>query len=175
MKTKIDKFYEDLYKLDDYRQQFTNYVHLEFQSLCRLRSYIFYRNKFNINDLANQLLLFPMKYLQIVINDYDECYFPIKKYSEFNNYSFKINYNNNFIRIQINNIIGKLFKNISNVSINSFRGSGEGTFLEMKIDEAFRDEKMKIFGINDLECRYLFTLVQCYFSTKIIIIYLWMI
>ena len=160
MKTKIDKFYEDLYKLDDYRQQFTNYVHLEFQSLCRLRSYIFYQNKFNINDLANQLLLFPMKYLQIVINDYDECYFPIKKYSEFNNYSFKINYNNNFIRIQINNIIGKLFKNISNVSINSFRGSGEGTFLEMKIDEAFRDEKMKIFGINDLECRYLFTLVQ---------------
>ena len=94
MKLKIQNFYDDLYKIHDNNTQYSNYIHMEFQSLCKLRNYIFYEKKFIMNDLAQQLLLFPMKYLQIVINDYDEFSFPQKAMDL--NYSFKIEYNINF-------------------------------------------------------------------------------
>ena len=95
MKLKIQNFYDDLYKQYDNNIQYSNYIHMEFQSLCKLRNYIFYDKKFIINDLAQQLLLFPMKYLQIVINDYDEFSFPQKAMDL--NYSFKIEYNNKLV------------------------------------------------------------------------------
>ena len=163
MKGKINNFYEMLFnKLDDnhYKGKFTNYFHLEFQTLCKLRSYIFYKKKFNIFDLAYDLLYFPMKYLKIQINDYDEPCFPMQNMEL--NYSFKIEYNNNFIRIQINKIIEELFKTITDVSIGSFRGSAEGAFLELKVNETFRKKSSNILGIDflDLECRYLFSLVS---------------
>ena len=158
MKLKIQNFYDDLYKQYDNNIQYSNYIHMEFQSLCKLRNYIFYDKKFIINDLAQQLLLFPMKYLQIVINDYDESSFPQKAMEL--NYSFKIEYNNNFTRILINRIIEELFKNITKVSINSFKGSAEGSFLELKIDELFRNNSSHIFDLKELECRYLFSLVS---------------
>ena len=159
---KINNFYEILFnKLgDNHKGKFTNYFHLEFQILCKLRSYIFYEKKFNIFDLAYELLFFPMKYLRIQINDYDEPYFPMRKMDL--NYSFKIEYINNFIRIQINKIIEELFKTIIDVSIDSFRGSAEGTFLELKINETFRKKSSNLLGIDflDLEYRYLFSLVS---------------
>ena len=99
-----------------------------------------------------------MKYLHITINNYDESFFPLKKMNY--NLSFKIEYNNNFIRIQINKIIDEIFKGINNVSINAFKGSGEGTFLELKVDEIIRSNSLKTLGIQDLECRYLFSLVS---------------
>lgn len=76
------------------------------------------------------------------------------------NYSFKLEYNNNFIRIQINKIIEELFKNITKISINSFKGSAEGSFLELRIDELFRNNSSYIFDLTELECRYLFSLVS---------------
>ena len=158
MKSKIDNFYEDLYKKNFQNLQYSNYIHMEFQSLCKLRNYIFYDKKFIMYDLAQQLLLFPMKYLQIVINDYDEFSFPQKRMAL--NYSFKLEYNNNFTRILINRIIGELFKNINKVSINSLKGSAEGSFLELKIDELFRNNSSHVFDLKELECRYLFSLVS---------------
>ena len=132
-------------------------IHLEFQSLCLLRNYIFYEKKFNIQELSNKLLIFPMKYLNIVINNYDESYFPISK-MDFS-YSFKLEYNNNFIRIQINRIIDEIFKGVTSLPINSFKGSGEGCFLELKVNEYFREKSSQKLGINGLECRALFSLV----------------
>ena len=158
MKSKINNFYEDLFIKIDNNSEYTNYVHMEFQSLCKLRNYIFYEKKFIMSDLAQQLLLFPMKYLQIVINDYNEFSFPLKTMDL--NYSFKLEYNNDFTRILINRIIEEIFKNATKVSMNSFKGSAEGTFLELKIDEYFRNNSSHIFNLKDLECRYLFSLVS---------------
>ena len=158
MKNKISNFYEDLYNKNYINTQFSNYIHMEFQSLCKLRNYIFYEKKFIMSDLAQQLLIFPMKYLQIVINDYDDSSFPQKDMGL--NYSFKLEFNNNFTRILINRIIDELFKNITKVSINSFKGSAEGSFLELKIDELFRNNSSHIFDLSNLECRYLFSLVS---------------
>ena len=157
MEDNLKNFFESLYR-KYYEDKFTNYLILEFQSLCKLRSFIFYEKKFNIKDLADELLIFPMKYLKILINDYDEYSFPLKKMDL--NFSFKLEYNNNFIRIIINRLIDHIFKGINNVSINSFKGSGEGSFLELKVDENFRDNSKKIFGLIGYECRYLFSLVS---------------
>ena len=156
MKAKIGTFYETLFKTNNKDSQYSNYIHMEFQSLCKLRNYIFYEKKFIISDLAQQLLHFPMKYLQIVINDYDKSYFPQDAMEL--NYSFKLEYNNDFTRIIINRIIEELYNNITNIKINSFRGSAEGTYLEIKIDELFR--KNCAFDLNNLESRYLFSLVS---------------
>ena len=158
MKSKIDYFYEDLFKKNDKNSEYSNYVHMEFQSLCMLRNYIFYEKKFIMSDLAQQLLLFPMKYLQIVINDYDAFSFPLRTMDL--NYSFKLEYNNNFTRILINRIIEEIFKNTTKVCMNSFKGSAESTFLELKIDELFRNNSSHVFDLKDLECRYLFSLVS---------------
>ena len=158
MKLKITNFYETLFKANNKDNQYSNYIHMEFQSLCKLRNYIFYEKKFIMNDLAQQLILFPMKYLHIVINDYDKSFFPQNTMGL--NYSFKLEYNNDFTRILINRIIKELYKNITNVSINSFRGSAEGSFLEIKIDELFRSNSSLVFDLSDLECRYLFSLVS---------------
>lgn len=155
MKSKIKAFYEELYKTNNKDKQYSNYVHMEFQSLCKLRNFIFYEKKFLITDLAQQLLLFPMKYLQIIINDYDKPYFPLD--TVHSNYSFKLEYNNDFTRIMINRIINELYKDITNITINSFKGSAEGTYLEIKIDDLFR--KKCAFDLNDIESRYLFSLV----------------
>ena len=111
-----------------------------------------------MNDLAKELLIFPMKYLNIIINDYDEFSFPQKNMNI--NYSFKIEYNNNFTRIQINRIIEELFESMTKVSINIFKGSAEGSFLELKIDKLFRNNSSHIFNLTDLECRYLFSLIS---------------
>ena len=62
-----------------------------------------------------------------------------------NNYSYKLEYNNNFIRIQINIIIEEVFKGFMNVSLFSFKGAAEGTFLELKIDEIFRSNSSFFF------------------------------
>ena len=161
MKLKINNFYEDLYNKnykDNKDNNYSNYIHMEFQSLCKLRNFIFYEKKFIMSDLAQQLLIFPMKYLQIAINDYKDSFFPLKEMGL--NFSFKLEYNNNFTRILINRIIDDLFKNITKVSINSFKGSAEGTFLELKIDELFRNNSSQIFDLINLECRYLFSLVS---------------
>ena len=155
MNSKIAVFYEELFKTNNKDKQYSNYVHMEFQSLCKLRNFIFYEKKFLITDLAQQLLLFPMKYLQIIINDYDKPYFPLDTVQS--NYSFKLEYNSDFTRIIINRIINELYKNITNVSINSFKGSAEGTYLELKIDDLFR--KKCAFDLNNIESRYLFSLV----------------
>lgn len=157
MKLKIHKFYEEIFKIHNKDKLYSNEKHMEFQSLCKLRSYIFYNNKFIMNDLAKELLIFPMKYLKIVINDYDEFSFPQINMNI--NYSFKIEYNNNFTRIQINRIIEELFKSMTKVSMNAFKGSAEGSFLELKIDELFRNNSSHIFNLTDLEFRYLFSLI----------------
>ena len=157
MRDNLTKFYESLCR-KYYEDKISNYMLFEFQSLCKLRSYIFYEKKFNINQMADELLIFPMKYLRILINNYDEYYFPLKK-MEFN-FSFKLEYNNNFIRIIINRAIDEIFKGINDVSINSFKGSGQGSFLELKVDETFRDNSSNVLGLKDMECRYLFSLVS---------------
>lgn len=97
MENKINHFYELLYQ-KYYKDQFSNYIQLEFQSLCNLRSYIFYEKKFNIYELTDKLLIFPMKYLQILINDYDESSFPLTKMDW--NFTFKLEYNNIFLEFK---------------------------------------------------------------------------
>lgn len=160
MKKKIQQFYEILSNQKN-NNEIIDYLQLEFQTLCKLRSYIFYEKKFTLYNLSHQLLLFPMKYLHIIINNYDEHYFPLKNMN--NNYSYKLEYNNNFIRIQINRIIEEIFKGFMNVSVFSFKGAAEGTFLELKIDEIFRNNSSSSsqpFGLSEIECRYLFSLVS---------------
>ena len=158
MENKIHCFYEKLYRNNFKNNEYNDYYILEFQALCKLRSYIFYDKKFNIYNLADELLIFPMKYLHININNYDQSFFPLKQIK--NNISFKLEYNNNFVRVQINRIIENIYKGIINVSINVFKGSAKGTFFEMKIDEIFRSKSRNILGISNLECRYLFSLVS---------------
>ena len=160
MKKNITQFYESFYienknKID---KQYINSTHLQFQSLCKLRNYIFYDKKFIIKDLAQQLLIFPMKYLQIVVNDYDGFSFPQKGMQL--DYSFKLEYSNNFVRIIINKMIEEVFKSITSVGINSLNGSAEGIFLEIKINELFRNTHSHPFNLEELECRYLFSLVS---------------
>ena len=162
MRKKIRFFYEFLFNSNNmnnaYQKEYNNSLHLEFQSLCKLRSYIFYEKKFPLDDLAKQLVIFPMKYLRIVINNYDKNFFPLMKDSK--NRSFKIEYDNYFSFIQINRIIQEIYKNIADIKITSFQGSAEGTYLELKVDEYFRNHKKPIFGLNDIKCRYLFSLVS---------------
>ena len=66
MKDNLSKFYDKLHT-KYYKEKFIHSSLLEFQSLCNLRNYVFYEENFNINDLAEKLLIFPMKYLNIVI------------------------------------------------------------------------------------------------------------
>ena len=171
MANKIKTFYELVYNNnkfitnnnedDDnkYKKEYSRPIFLEFNSLCKMRSYIFYEKKFFLDELAYQLVIFPMKYLRVVINNYEGDYFPLTDINK--NHSFKLEFNNYFSFIQVNKIIRDAYIGINNIPITSFRGSGEGTYLELKIDETFRTNKIPIFGIHHIYSRYLFSLVFC--------------
>ena len=161
MKEKIEEFYKQINKDKSINFKYSNIFEHEFQNLCKLRSYILEGTKLYLKDLSYELYSFPMKYLNIVLLPMNGNFFTFNQ--DLSNYSFKIQYNNNFIRIQINCIINDIFKNITNFSLNSFGGSALGNFLEIKIDEIFRNNNFKKFGFYYYNSRYLFSLVE---STK---------
>ena len=62
-----------------------------------------------------------------------------------------------------------MFKYITKISINSFIDSAKVSFLELKIDELFRNNSSHFFNLQELECRYLFSLVSKTDNSDIII------
>ena len=158
MKEKIEEYYKNIFKNKVKNTNYSNYFDLEFKNLCKLRSYIIEDYKLNLMDLSNELYYFPMKYLNITLFPLNTNYFSLNQ--DLSNYKFKIRYNNNFTRIQINCIINDIFKNVNKISLNSFGGSALGNFLEIKIDETFKDKESNKFGFYDYNCRNLFSLVQ---------------
>jgi hypothetical protein len=131
---------------------------LEFKSLCKLRYYIVNECKLEMKDLSSELYYFPMKYLNIVLFPFNDNYFSLNQ--DLSKYKYKIQYNNNFSRIQINCIINDIFKSITHYSLNSFGGADLGNFLEIKINENFRNVISNKFGFYKYHCRYLFSLVE---------------
>jgi len=154
MKIKIENFYSSLPQ----NIMAKDIAALEFKSLCKLRNYIVNECKLEMKDLSSELYYFPMKYLNIVLFSFNDNYFSLNQ--DLSRYKYKIQYNNNFSRIQINCIINDIFKSITNYSLNSFGGSALGNFLEIKIDENFRNEISNKFGFYKYHCRYLFSLVE---------------
>ena len=157
MKNKINEFFTYIGN----RSKILNILDillLEFKNLCKLRTYVLEGYTLYLSNLSNEIYYFPMKYLNIVLYPFYSNNFSLNQ--DLSKYKFKIQYNNNFSRIQINCIINEIFKSVTNCSINSFSGSGEGIFLEIKIDETFRNNNYKKFGFYKYNCRYLFSLVK---------------
>ena len=158
MKIKIEEFYQEIIRNKLKNSNYSNVFDLEFKNLCKLRNYIVEDYKLQLAGLSTELFFFPMKYLNITLFPLNTNYFSLNQ--NLSEYKFKIRYNNNFSRIQINCIINDIFKKISNFSFNSFGGSALCNLLEFKIDETFRNNNLKKFGFYIYNCRYLFSLVQ---------------
>ena len=156
MKKKINEFYVNIGKTKGF--DYIDIFNLEFKSLCKLRSYILENKKFQVQDLSNEIYYFPLKYLNIILYPFNTKDFSLNQ--DLTKYKFKIQYNNNFSRIQINCLINDIFKKITNISLNSIGGSAAGDFLEIKIDEMFRNNINNKFGYYKYNCRYLFSLVK---------------
>lgn len=157
MKIKIDDFYQEIRnKLKNTND--SNEYDLEFKNLCKLRSYIIEDYNLSLTDLIKELYYFPMKYLNITLFPLNTNYFSLNQ--DLSDYKFKIRYNNNFTRIQINCIINEIFRKITNFSLNSLGGSALGNYLEIKVDETFRNDNYEKFGYYKYDCRYLFSLVH---------------
>lgn len=160
MKTKIEEFYQEiknkLKKCENYRR-FDGFD-LEFNNLCKLRSYIVGEYKIKLTDLPNEIYYFPMKYLNATLFPLNTNYISLNE--DLSEYKFKIQYNNNFSRLQINCIINDIFKKSKSLFIKFLWGSALGNYLEIKIDEAFRNYTCNKFGFHTYNFRYLFSLVQ---------------
>ena len=157
MRNKINDFYQLIINDKTKKLKYSDPFELEFQSLCNLRSYIIEGYKLKLTDLSNEIYYFPMKYLSITLFPINTNYFSLNQ--DLSSYRFKIHYNNNFFRVQINCIINDIYKKITNFSLNSFGGSALGNILEIQIDEIFRTKNKNKFGFYDYNCRNLFSLV----------------
>ena len=157
MKMKIRDFFQEIGKNALDKSNCSNGFDLEFNSLCKLRFYIIEEYLLRLSELSNEIYYFPMKYLNISLFPLNINYISLNK--DLSEYKFRIQYNNNFSRIQINCIINDIFKNVTNFSFNSFGGSALGNFLEIKIDETFKNNIYNKFGFYNYNCRNLFSLV----------------
>ena len=156
MKKKISDFYNSIIKNNNTNENL-NRTCFEFESLIDLRNYIYEKRKFLVDDLEIQLYRFPMKYLNLVIYKYEDKGI-INLNKNFLGYLFKIEFNNNFTRTQINCIIDQIYKKVIGFSMNSFRGPAEGYLLENKVNELFFKKELKKFGKYEYNYRYLFNL-----------------
>ena len=158
MKKKIGEFYYEISKkTKKSNSENPSEFELEFKNLCKLRSYIIEDYRLHLTNLSKELYYFPMKYLNITLFPISTNYFSLNQ--DLSDYRFNIQYNNNFTRIQINCIINEIYKKITDFSINSLGGSALGNFLEIKIDETFKNTNYKKFGNYIYNCRNLFSLV----------------
>ena len=123
-----------------------------------MRSYIVEEYKLSLRDVIKELYHFPMKYLNITLFPLNTNSFSLNQ--DLSEYKFKLSYNNNFCRIQINCIINDTFKKISYFSLNYFESCALGNYLQIKVDETFRNGSFKKFGFYSYNCRYLFFLVH---------------
>ena len=153
---KINKYYINIFFEKEKYEENSSLI-IPYNKLCELRSKIFLKKKFTIQEIVYNLEEFPMKYLNIVTNfsENEDNY-------EFNNdlfcAKFKIEYKSNVIRVAINQLLFQIENLISYTSITKLTGAAEGWYLESRVDNIFRNNYFKLKD-KEFEVKNLFCLV----------------
>ena len=152
---KIRKYYYLLFCKKKYEPD--NSFIIPYNNLCQMRNNIIEQKKFGIQELAENLEEYPMKYLNVVLIFKED----IENF-EFNDFllfvKFKIEYSCDAVRIAINQIISDFEKVIHINILNRLEGAALGWYLEYRIDDIFKRNYFR-FKSKEFEVRNIFSLV----------------